>query len=124
MLVRSTIDADDGGVLASRLVVRVLVFAGEYAIQDIDGVHVAGVHAEQDDALIQAIGVRYEALAWAVSEQGFAWREVIFFRWENGAVVFQARIAPPGKTFENVLAVLLHRRMQLAELLRSEEHTS
>ena len=117
MLVRGTIDADDGGVLAARLIVRVLVLAGEHAIQDIDGIHVAGVHAEEDDTLIQPLGVRHEALARAVSEQGFARREVVFLGWENGAVVFQARIAPPREPFESVFAVLLHRRVQFAELL-------
>src|ERR1035438_5683692 len=61
VLVRPAVDADDGDVLPPRLVVRVVVFAREHPVQNVDRVNVARVNAEQDDAPIQAVGIRNES---------------------------------------------------------------
>jgi hypothetical protein len=87
------------------------------AVQDVDRVDIAGVHAEQDDALVQALGGRDEALPGPVAEEGLARRKKVFLRGQDGAVVFEARIRPVREPFEDVLAVLLDRSVQLAELL-------
>ena len=65
----------------------------------------------------------HEPLARPVSEESFARRKKVFLGRQDGAVVFQPRVRPPGESFEDVLAVLLYRRVQLAELLddRCEE---
>ena len=91
--------------------------AGVDAVQDIQCVDVAGVHAKQDDALVQALGGRDEALPGAVMEQGFTrWKKVLL-RGQDGAVVIEARIRPVREPFESVLAVLLDGSMKLPELL-------
>ena len=94
-----------------------MYFTDENAVQDIDGVNVAGVHAEQDDPLIQPVGGGDEALARTIPEKCLAWGKKILLGWQDGAVVFQPRIRPTREPPEDVLAVLLHRRVQLAELL-------
>src|ERR1017187_5062613 len=69
LFVGDAIDTDDGDILAARLVVRIVVLAGVDAIgdvqlagvnavQDVEGVDIAGVHAKQDDALVQPFGGR------------------------------------------------------------------
>ena len=128
LLVGDAIDADDGDVLAARLVVGIVVLAGVDAVgdvqlagvdavQDVEGVDVAGVHAKQDDALVQALGGRDEALPGPVAEEGLARRKKVFLRRQDGAVVIEARIRPVREPFKSVLAVLLDGSMKLPELL-------
>ena len=96
MLVGLAVDPDDGDIFAARLIVRVVILSREHLIEDVEGVDVAGMHAEEDDALLQPLRQRLESLPGAVAEERFPGRKKILLGGEEGAVIFEPRLRPAG----------------------------